>query len=105
MFFQVKDGYIDRSLNIRSDVHQDCVPSHRIFPAHQNRIRFTRKFVTCDSRDYAIEFGTTQLIFAIGNHAPLNLNDTDIDKQMFFTSLLGREVPKVKLEKETEVRY
>uniref|UniRef100_A0A0M3IUE4 DOMON domain-containing protein n=1 Tax=Ascaris lumbricoides TaxID=6252 RepID=A0A0M3IUE4_ASCLU len=48
----VLDGYIARGLVMERDFQQDCIYYGRY---RDGSFRFTRKFQTCDMRDYAIE--------------------------------------------------
>jgi hypothetical protein len=48
--FQV-DGWVDRRMVLRQDVHDDC----RRLEAGPGFVRFRRQIVTCDPRDYRFE--------------------------------------------------
>uniref|UniRef100_A0A1I7S9J0 Peptidylglycine monooxygenase n=1 Tax=Bursaphelenchus xylophilus TaxID=6326 RepID=A0A1I7S9J0_BURXY len=69
----------------------------------KNRIKFLRKFATCDPRDYAIEFGTTQFLLAIAPRVPVTLNSTYVEKAIHYSSILEKPVPQTELEEEIRI--
>ncbi|CAD5226537.1 unnamed protein product [Bursaphelenchus okinawaensis] len=97
----LKDSHIRSNLFIHTDAHQDC-RMLRTSRKH-NRIQFIRKMVTCDSRDYAIEFGTTQFLIAIAPQVPITLNSSYVEKRIYYSSILEKTVPQTVLEEQTRV--
>ncbi|KAI1724249.1 dopamine beta-hydroxylase [Ditylenchus destructor] len=87
-----KDGWIDSKLMLRSDRHQDCILHRRKSKPADGLFYYSRKFLTCDPRDYAIEPGTTNILFAIGHKPMGNLNQSDVFYQMKYTQLLQQLV-------------
>ncbi|KAK0406278.1 hypothetical protein QR680_018475 [Steinernema hermaphroditum] len=87
--YNIIDGWIDQNLKMHRDISQDC---QLISVDIENRIViFKRKFVTCDSKDYAIELGTTQLILAKGIKKETHLNEPTVDKQIAYGQVLQND--------------
>ncbi|KAI1716514.1 DOMON domain-containing protein [Ditylenchus destructor] len=84
----MKDGWIDSKQMLRSDRHQDCILHRRKSKPADGLFYYSRKFLTCDPRDYAIEPGTTNILLAIGQKPMGNLNQSDVFYQMKYTQLL-----------------
>uniref|UniRef100_A0A7E4VLN4 Tyramine beta-hydroxylase n=1 Tax=Panagrellus redivivus TaxID=6233 RepID=A0A7E4VLN4_PANRE len=91
------DGYIDNAWNLMFEIHQDC---HLILDdmAGAGKIVFQRKFVTCDIRDYAMEVGTTQFLFATGTGNDRNLNLSTVDHLFRYNQLLQYPVERPKID-------
>uniref|UniRef100_A0A914CZH4 Copper type II ascorbate-dependent monooxygenase C-terminal domain-containing protein n=1 Tax=Acrobeloides nanus TaxID=290746 RepID=A0A914CZH4_9BILA len=89
------DGWIELNKNsflLHNDFHQDCelVSSNA---GSTIGFTFTRRFLTCDARDYAIEPGTTNFVFAVGSGKPRTLNDSSVVFDMKYNQLLQRNLP------------
>ncbi|KAI1702770.1 carboxylesterase family domain-containing protein [Ditylenchus destructor] len=88
----MKDYWVDNDLTLRVDLHQDCIFHKEKTNETEGLFYFSRKFLTCDPRDYNIEEGTTNILFAIGPKQIKNLNDSGVSYQMKYTQLLQEPV-------------
>ena len=90
--FCFKDVHTDvNQTSLKVDVTQNCANfDAKVSPASGIVFTFTRSFDTCDEKDYLIEDGTTNVLWAYGNGPLYNLNGLDLGNKNIATTGFSR---------------
>jgi len=88
------DGYMESDNILKTDASQDC----ELVSYSEQEVVLKRKWSTCDSRDYAIEEGTTKIIFSSSTGSPDKLSEDNL--KYYYINFLSKTFPETNTDSD-----